>query len=200
MTYKKGHIPSRMTSSRFSQPWIIRECKRKIRREKRAHNKFKRTKLESDWLKYQEAARKSRKACKNVCNIYVQLSVSPDLKSNPKKFFSIIKNKNENVAVLRESTSLKFTKQDRTRISNNQFSSDFSVYDKTSPNVQGPQGGSIHELNITKEGITRLLKNLTPSKASGTGMISGRFLKETADEVAIGLTLIFEASLYQANE
>ena len=30
-------------------------------------------------------------------------------------------------------------------------------------------------------------------------MISARFLKETADEVAIGLTLIFQASLYQAN-
>ena len=177
-----------MTSPRFSQPWIIRECKRKIRREKRAHNKFKRTKLESDWLKYQEAARKSRKACRNVCIIYVQLSLSPDLKINPKKFFSIIKNKNENTGVspLRESTSLKFTKQDRTRISNNQFSSDFSVYDKTSPNVQGPQGDSIHKPNITKEGITRLLKNLAPSKASGTDMISARFLKETADEEAIG--------------
>ena len=44
-----------------------------------------------------------------------------------------------------------------------------------------------------------MLNNLAPSKASGTYMISGRFLKETADEVAIGLALIFQASLYQAN-
>ena len=55
------------------------------------------------------------------------------------------------------------------------------------------------EINIIKKGITRLLKNLAPSEASGPGMISARFLKETADEVAIGLTLIFQASLYQAN-
>ena len=199
---QKRHLPSRMTSPRFSQPWITRECKRKICRKKRAYNKFKRTKLDSDWLKYQEAAKKSRKACKNAFNTYVQLSVSPDLKSNPEKFFSFIKNKrNENIGVspLLEFTSLKFNKQDRASILNNQFSSVFSVDDKTSPNVQDPQGDTIHEINITKEGITRLLKNLAPSKASGTDMISARFLKETADEVAIGLKLIFQASLHQAN-
>ena len=52
----------------------------------------------------------------------------------------------------------------------------------------------MHEINITKEGIIRLLKNLAPSKASRTDMISARFLKETADEVVIGLTLIFQVS------
>ena len=199
---QKRHAPSRMTSPRFSQSWITCECKKKIRRKKRAYNKFKRTKLDSDWIKYQEAAKKSCKACKNAFNIYLQLSVSPDLKSNPKKFFSFIKNKrNKNIGVspLRESTSLNFTKQDRACILNNQFSSVFSVDDQTSPNIQGPQGDTMHEINITKEGITRLLKNLPSSKASGPDMIYARFLKETADEVAIGLKLIFQASLHQAN-
>ena len=118
----------------------------------------------------------------------MQLPVSPDLKSNPKKSFSFTKNKhNENIG---ESTPLKFTKQDRAHILNNQFSS---------PNAQGPQGDTMHEINITKEGISRSLKNLAPSKASSTDMISARFLKETADEVAIRLTLIFQAPLHEAN-
>ena len=82
---------------------------------------------------------------------------------------------------------------------NNQFSSVFSVDDKTSPNVQGPQSDKMHEININNERITRLLKNLSSSKASRPDMISARFLKETADEVAVGLTLIFQASLHQAN-
>ena len=93
----------------------------------------------------------------------MQLPVSPDLKSNPKKLFSFIKNKqNKNVGLspLCESTTLKFTKQDRAYILNNQFSSVFSVDDKTSPNIQGPKGDIMHEINITKEGITRLIKNL----------------------------------------
>ena len=180
---QKRHAPSRTTSPRFSQSWITCECKKKIHRKKRAYNKFKRTKLDSDWIKYQEAAKKSYKACKNAFNTYLQLSVSPDLKSNPKKFFSFIKNKrNKNIGVspLRESTSLKFTKQDRACILNNQFSSVFSVDDKTSPNVQGPQGDTMHKINITKEGKTRLLKNLPPSKASRPDMISARFLKKNS--------------------
>ena len=49
---------------------------------------------------------------------------------------------------------------------------------------------AMHEINITKEGITRLLKNLASSKASGTDMISAGFLKETADEVANGLIFL----------
>ena len=51
---------------------------------------------ERNWTlrsKYQETAKQSRKTCKNAFNTYMQLSVLPDLKNNPKKFFSFIKNK-----------------------------------------------------------------------------------------------------------
>ena len=105
----------------------------KICRKKRACNKLKGTKLDSDWSKYQEAATQSRKTCKIAFNTYVQLSVSPDLTSNPNKFFSFSKNeRNESISVspLHESTSLKCTKQDRARILKNQFSSVFSVTTK----------------------------------------------------------------------
>ena len=100
-----------------------------------------------------------------------------DLKSNLKKFFSFIKNKqNENIAVfpLSECTSLKLTKQDRARILNYQFSSVFSVENKTIPNAQGPQGDTAHEINI----IIKLLNNLALSKTRGTNIISARFLDE----------------------
>ena len=33
------YVPSRMTTTRYSQPWITRECKQKIRQKKRAFNK-----------------------------------------------------------------------------------------------------------------------------------------------------------------
>ena len=78
---------------------------------------------------------------------------------------------------------------------NNQLSS-VSVNDKTSPIFQALQGDTMHETNITKEGITRLLKNLSPSKASRPEIISASFLKETTDEVATGLKLIFQTLLH----
>ena len=66
-----------------------------------------------------------------------------------------------------------------------------------SPNLQGLKKDTMHKINITKDEITKSPKNLALSKASETDMISARFLKETADEVAIGLALIFPASFHQ---
>ena len=57
----------------------------------------------------------------------------------------------------------------------------------------------MHDINITKLEITKLLKNLAPSKATGTVMIFARFVKETADEVAVVLALTSQAFLHQAN-
>ena len=87
----------------------------------------------------------------------MQLSVWQDLKINP-NFFSLIKNKwNESIGVSppRKSTLLKLTKTNRAHILNNNFSSFFPVDDKTSPNVQSPKDGKMHDINITKEGITK---------------------------------------------
>ena len=69
---QKRHVPNRMTFLRFSQPWITPECKKKIRRKKRAYNKFKRTKLDSDRSQYQEAVKESRKTCRNAFNSYTE--------------------------------------------------------------------------------------------------------------------------------
>jgi len=43
------YVPSRMITKRYSQPWITRECKQKIRQKKRAYNKAKKSGLKSDW-------------------------------------------------------------------------------------------------------------------------------------------------------
>ena len=66
----------------------------------------------------------------------------------------------------------KIHQQDGTAcILNNQFSRNFSVDQKTSPNDESPKGGAIHDINITKEWINKLLKNLALSKASRTDML-----------------------------
>ena len=42
-------VPSKFTSSRYSQPWVTVTCKRLSRRKKRAYNPAKRTQLKDDW-------------------------------------------------------------------------------------------------------------------------------------------------------
>ena len=42
-------VPPKMTSTRFTQPWFTRTCKRYSRRKKRTYNRARRTGIQSDW-------------------------------------------------------------------------------------------------------------------------------------------------------
>ena len=54
---------------------------------------------------------------------------------------------------------------------------------------------SISDSQVTMQGIHRLLLNLDPHKPPSTDNIYGRFLKETASEVAPLFTHLFQQSL-----
>ena len=94
---------------------------------------------------------------------------------------------------------LKDTPLDKARILNAQFS---SVFTKESPLNTLPQEADpirqyapISKLNITTEGIKKLLENLNPNKAMGPDRLHPRVLKETARAVAPILQIIFSKSL-----
>ena len=67
----------------------------------------------------------------------------------------------------------------------------------TTPDVPGPSYPTMDSIEITTEGVIRLLTNFNPNKASGPDKISNRFLKEIATEIAPSLTVLFQASLNQ---
>ena len=52
-------------------------------------------------------------------------------------------------------------------------------------------------INVAVEGVTSLLANLDPSKASRLDRIPARFLKDMANDPAPSLTLTYQASLQQ---
>ena len=54
---------------------------------------------------------------------------------------------------------------------------------------------SMQEIDITEEGVHKLLRNLNPRKASGPDQVPARLLKELADELAPLLTIVFKKCL-----
>ena len=78
------HIPSKLTSNRFSQPWINRNIKKLSRRKKRAYNKARVSRKEPDWVQYKqlknECQKESRKPTLHVIDL-----VCKDQMGNPKK-------------------------------------------------------------------------------------------------------------------
>ena len=87
--------------------------------------------------------------------------------------------------------------------SNNQFCSVFSPRDTVTaeefklrcpPKPDLPGYTDCKNINITEEGVKKLLLNLDPNKACGPDGISPRLLKIVAEEVTPALTLLFRNS------
>jgi hypothetical protein len=53
---------------------------------------------------------------------------------------------------------------------------------------------TMHDIQITEEQVTKLLKNLNPHKAPGPDNITPRVLKELATHISPILTIIFRES------
>ena len=195
----RKHVPSKHTSTRYSQPWCNQNIRRLSRRKQRAFNKYRKSGKTKDWDRYRQLQKSTQKECKSSYNEYVNDMVSQD--SGNKKFFTFIKNKkceNSGIAPLKENGNLHGDPKTKAKLLNSQFSSVFST-DNTSniPNLGTSQYNEAPQITVTQNGVYKLLHGLSQHKATGPDEISTKFLKEMAAPVTPALTLIFQASLNQ---
>ncbi|KAA0184838.1 hypothetical protein HAZT_HAZT002046 [Hyalella azteca] len=81
-------------------------------------------------------------------------------------------------------------------ILNNQFCTAFTREDMTHmPVLDSSPHPTVPEINITENGVYKLLASLNPRKASGPDGIPCRLVREVAEELASALTLLFVKSL-----
>ena len=81
---------------------------------------------------------------------------------------------------------------------NEQFSSVFTKEDKATALLLGKSPyPDVQAFDVHNIGVQKLLQNLNPHKASGPDNIPSRLLKETAAEIALASTLLFQSSLQQ---
>ena len=64
LSFLKDKVPSKMTSSRISQPWINKKVKRISRRKKRVHKRAKQSCSISDLQRYRQLQKESQYECK----------------------------------------------------------------------------------------------------------------------------------------
>jgi hypothetical protein len=120
-----------------------------------------------------------------------------------KRFWTYIKHKrseSSGVAPLRSDGILHSHPVDQANILNKQFQSAFSTKDTYSPdefNTRCKMSGqypSADELDITENGVLKLLTSINPNKAAWPDNIKPKLLKELATEIAPILTIIFRKS------
>ncbi|MCG8078128.1 MAG: reverse transcriptase family protein, partial [Candidatus Thiodiazotropha taylori] len=193
------NVPSKMTSTRFSQPWISRKAKRSSRRKKRAFRRAKATGSDADIDRYKQACKDTRYECRKAYNTYIGDMVTTD--RNPKKLYSLVKGKrcdSSGVSPLKSGGLTHSDPATKATILNSQFSSVFTQEDTTNiPSLGNSPYPAMHNFSIGIEGVRKLLADLDSHKSTGPDNIPTRFLKEYADDLAPALTLIFSASVSQ---
>ena len=197
------HVPSKLTSSRFNQPWITTSVKRLTRRKKRSFVRARRSQKQRDFEKYLTLKKQSRTACKKAYNTYLTDIVSPDSKCNPKRFWGFINSKrceHTGVAPLKSGDGITFSDgQNKAEILNTQFTSVFNKNENQS-NIKD-KGISPHaimdNITVSPAGVFKLLSSLKVHKATGPDDLPARLLKELALELTPIFTIFYQASLDQ---
>ena len=192
------NVPTKMTSTRFNQPWINRNVKRLSRRKKKAYRRRRaqQTNPHEDKEKYKKLQKENQFHSRKAYNNYIEDIVSGE-DSNPKKLWSFVKAKkcdSSGISPLRKDGVPHSNPQVKANILNDQFAGAFTEENTSTLPSLGP---SLFPEVISIQGVKKLLQGLKPHKASGPDNIPTRFLKEAANELAPALGLTFTASLTQ---
>jgi hypothetical protein len=198
-TIMEERIPSKMTTSRFNQPWINKQVKRLSRRKKKAYKQANLRGSHENLPNFNNLQKDTQRECKQAYNTYVNNLVTSD--KNPKKLYSFISSKrceSSGVSVIKDNGVGHSDPKVKAKILNNQFSSVFTREDLTNtPTMDSYPYPSMDPFTVTVNGVTKLLSELDPHKAQGPDGIPPKFLKEFATDIAPALTLVFQASLTQ---
>ena len=104
------------------------------------------------------------------------------------------------IAPLKDANFLHSDPKSKANILNRQFASVFTDDSATFLPDLGPSPHpSMDNIHIHVPGITKLLINPKPHKASGPDGVPARLLKETAEEIAPAISILFKASLDQGS-
>ena len=194
------HVPTKMTSTLRTHPWVNTNLRKLMRKKQRAHRLAKPTRQARDWNRYKklqaEAQRSTRKAYKG----YMEDIVSQDLKENSKRFWSFIKSKRQEAsgvsALMNEDGYLQNDSSVKAEILTKQFQSVYTREDTDSIPEKGPSPYQpMQDISINPNGVKKLLKDLKPYKAAGSGGIPTYILRSAAEELSPILSRIYQFSL-----
>ena len=184
-------IPSKMTKTKYSLPWIDSSIKRLIRKRDKLYFRARKSSspdLKNHYKRFRALVQKSIRDAywKHVTNIFSLENDSPDpdcprKNEKAKKFWSFVKSLKKDASginTLRENGILKTDTLDKANICNRQFQSAFT----RETNDEIPSKGTSPftakgEITVDPKGVTKLLNNLNIHKAPGPDGLSARVLK-----------------------
>ena len=185
--------------------WMTNEIKVLINRKKKAYTIYKRSKSDEDFNRYvavkRHCEKQIRKSKRNL-----EISISQQAKTNPKKFYQYIRSKKtikDKIGPIKDvNNELVSDCKNMTKILNTFFQSVFIREDISSlPNIDSVPLRFSNEMlkidEINENDIAKHLKNLDPNKSTGVDLVSSRLLRECQEELILPLKLLFNKSMQE---
>ena len=217
-------IPAKLIRGKSSLPWITQEIKRLIRKRDSLYRKFKRSGDSDIKTKFQTLRRQIKKKIKDSYQAYLENLLGlndEDSKCDSKKLFSFLKNSccdQQGTPPLKHDNILYSDTKTKANLFNQQFNSVFTPKEPlslsrlasmrvqdlkkagglpsdTTPDSLQDSATNMPEINISENGLMKLLQNLKPGKAAGPDKLKPLLLRELLEEIAPIIQIIFDRSL-----
>ena len=193
------HIPSKTSRSVSSVPWITPEIRRKIRRKNATHAKAKKTGSAKFRSKFESLRKEIKADIRKQHDLYVNNLVG-DVKANPRDFYRYINSQKKDTQGIpplkkRNGSGIAQSEFEKAEEFNGQFSDVFTKSEYKQVPLMDRSAPFMHDIVVTKEGVTKLLKGLNPSKALGPDELHPRVLKELAMELGPVFAHLFQQSI-----
>ena len=206
----RNFIPMKKIKGKSSPPWITGHVLYMIRKKESLRKKLRSSSLTYLIAKFKQLRSTVKRMISETRARYFE-SLEQDIQSNPKRFWSAFKLSDKESSVPQQ-VSIPSTIHDTVtgklvrklvsnpveiaEIFNNHFTSIFAN-DIVEPRPQLPptSGPTFSEISLSPCEVVAALRSLDVTKASGPDEISARLLKETAEQNAPSLTLLYNQSL-----
>ena len=183
------YIPSKMSKTKQSHPWITSEIKRQMRKRDKLYCKAKKTKLRDIWTKYTHQRNKVTNMMTSSYDNYMANIIGSSLEpgGNQKRFWSFIRSQRKEMSgipALEAEGEIYSTDRGKAQALNAQCVSVFTQPDSTSLPDKGPSlYQDIPALDIGLQGIVKQLARLKVNKAGGPDDVPARVLHDYAEDL-----------------
>ena len=174
------------------------EIRRKIRRKNATHAKAKKTGSAKFRTKFETLRREIKADIRKQHELYVNNLVG-DVKANPRDFYRYINSQKKDVQGIplkkRNGSGLAESDFEKAGEFNGQFTDVFTKTEHSQVPLLNRKAPFMEDIVVSKEGVTKLLKGLNPSKALGPDELHPRVLKELASELGPVFAHLFQQSI-----
>jgi len=174
---------------------------RKVKKKHQVWQRYQQTREAADYLAYTRARNQARWATRGAIRRF-ERKIAEETKTNPKAFWRYAKTQLKTKTSIadmetghqNERTS---SDQEKAKILNDYFASVYTIEDLSNipPETKLYDGPGLMSIDITEDMVIKKLQALNVDKSPGPDELHPRILKETAKEIVLVLTRIFQLSI-----